>query len=213
MIHVLWFDQGLQVVLQNLGEVILELRSTKVLEDFLPVWRILEVGNCASVCEYPAMRFAYVVSSKIRFELSGQNLQRRALSDTVSSHKTKHLTRSWGRESMQFERIGGITMGDLRLQVCRQVDDRNSFERTPAAGINEKNVGHGDKTHFLTQIPQPMHRNSEMKAILSVGLTSIHSLPDQIHHGSSTQGQEISTVDTDPFSRQDKSRYFLGKCM
>ncbi|KAI9507599.1 hypothetical protein F5148DRAFT_981203, partial [Russula earlei] len=31
--------------------------------------------------------------------------------------------------------------------------------------------------HFLTQIPQPMQRNSEMKAILSVGLTSIQSLP------------------------------------
>ncbi|KAJ7251391.1 hypothetical protein C8J57DRAFT_1078216, partial [Mycena rebaudengoi] len=30
---------------------------------------------------------------------------------------------------------------------------------------------------FLTQIPQPMHRNSEMKEILSVGLTSMHSLP------------------------------------
>ncbi|KAJ7696448.1 hypothetical protein B0H17DRAFT_929398 [Mycena rosella] len=27
---------------------------------------------------------------------------------------------------------------------------------------------------FLTQIPQPMHRNSEMKAILSVDLTSMH---------------------------------------
>ncbi|KAI0066829.1 hypothetical protein BV25DRAFT_1764374, partial [Artomyces pyxidatus] len=31
--------------------------------------------------------------------------------------------------------------------------------------------------YFFTQIPQPMHRNSEMKAILSVDLTSIHSLP------------------------------------
>ncbi|KAF9494998.1 hypothetical protein BDN71DRAFT_1392354, partial [Pleurotus eryngii] len=31
--------------------------------------------------------------------------------------------------------------------------------------------------YFLTQIPQPMHRNSEMNAILSVGFTSIQSLP------------------------------------
>ncbi|KAJ7491897.1 hypothetical protein FB451DRAFT_1021289 [Mycena latifolia] len=30
---------------------------------------------------------------------------------------------------------------------------------------------------FLTQIPQPMHRNSEMKAILSVDLTSMQSFP------------------------------------
>ncbi|KAH9171329.1 hypothetical protein EDB89DRAFT_1825776, partial [Lactarius sanguifluus] len=33
--------------------------------------------------------------------------------------------------------------------------------------------------HFLTQIPQPMQRNSDMKAILSVGFTSIQSLPER----------------------------------
>ncbi|KAF8960321.1 hypothetical protein BDZ97DRAFT_2037909, partial [Flammula alnicola] len=33
--------------------------------------------------------------------------------------------------------------------------------------------------HFFTQIPQPMHRNSEMKAILSLDLTSIQSLPEE----------------------------------
>ncbi|EJC97682.1 uncharacterized protein FOMMEDRAFT_98234, partial [Fomitiporia mediterranea MF3/22] len=31
--------------------------------------------------------------------------------------------------------------------------------------------------HFLTQIPHPIHRNSEMNAILSEGLTSMHSFP------------------------------------
>jgi hypothetical protein len=33
------------------------------------------------------------------------------------------------------------------------------------------------RAHFLTQIPHPMQRNSDIKAILSVGLTSIHNLP------------------------------------
>ncbi|KAJ7066415.1 hypothetical protein C8F01DRAFT_980818, partial [Mycena amicta] len=33
--------------------------------------------------------------------------------------------------------------------------------------------------HFLTQIPHPMHRNSEMNAILSVGFTSMHSFPEK----------------------------------
>ncbi|OAX43307.1 hypothetical protein K503DRAFT_681475 [Rhizopogon vinicolor AM-OR11-026] len=32
-------------------------------------------------------------------------------------------------------------------------------------------------TDFFTQIPQPMHRNSEMNAILSVDFTSMQSLP------------------------------------
>ncbi|KAI8870543.1 hypothetical protein GQ42DRAFT_122152 [Ramicandelaber brevisporus] len=31
--------------------------------------------------------------------------------------------------------------------------------------------------HFFGQIPQPMHSTSEMKAILDVGVTSMHSLP------------------------------------
>jgi len=101
VIYVLRFDQGLEVVLQNLGEVILELRSTEILENFLPIWWILDVGNRTSVCGYPSgIYVTYVVSSKIRLEFSGQNLQSCALSDTVSPHETKHLTRSRGRESM-----------------------------------------------------------------------------------------------------------------
>ncbi|KAG1834625.1 hypothetical protein DFJ58DRAFT_670592 [Suillus subalutaceus] len=32
-------------------------------------------------------------------------------------------------------------------------------------------------THFFTQIPQPIHKNSEMNAILSVDFTSMQSLP------------------------------------
>ncbi|ORY62106.1 uncharacterized protein BCR38DRAFT_346195 [Pseudomassariella vexata] len=33
------------------------------------------------------------------------------------------------------------------------------------------------KGHFLGQIPQPMHRDSEMKASFESDATSIHSLP------------------------------------
>jgi len=101
VIHILWFDQSLEVILQNLGEVILELRSTEVFENFLPVWRVLNVGNYASVCGYSSeIHATYIVSSKIRFKFSGQNLQRCALSNAVGSHQTEHLTRPWGRESM-----------------------------------------------------------------------------------------------------------------
>lgn len=35
------------------------------------------------------------------------------------------------------------------------------------------------KGHFLTQIPQPMHSRSDIKAILESGATSIHSLPER----------------------------------
>ncbi|ODQ78909.1 hypothetical protein BABINDRAFT_38472 [Babjeviella inositovora NRRL Y-12698] len=33
------------------------------------------------------------------------------------------------------------------------------------------------KGHLLTQIPQPIHKVSEMKQILEVGSTSIHNFP------------------------------------
>lgn len=33
------------------------------------------------------------------------------------------------------------------------------------------------KGHFLTQIPQPIQRASEMKAIFEAGVTSMQSLP------------------------------------
>ena len=146
MIHILWFDQGLKIVLQNLGEIILELRSTEVLENFLPVWGILGAGNYTSVCRYsPKIHVTYVISSKIGFKFSGQNLQRRTLSDTVCSHETEHLTRPWSREPMQFEGVGGVAMRDLRFQVGRQVDDCNSLKRTPATRINEGKVKKADK--------------------------------------------------------------------
>ncbi|ODV80344.1 uncharacterized protein CANTADRAFT_40353, partial [Suhomyces tanzawaensis NRRL Y-17324] len=33
------------------------------------------------------------------------------------------------------------------------------------------------KGHFFTQIPQPIHKVSEIKAIFEVGVTSIHNFP------------------------------------
>jgi hypothetical protein len=44
-------------------------------------------------------------------------------------------------------------------------------------GLTGKRRNRGGRAHLLTHIPQPIHRTSEMKAILSVGVTSIHILP------------------------------------
>jgi hypothetical protein len=110
VVDILRLDQGLQVVLENLGKVVLKLRSSEVLENFLPVGGI-------------------VIASKVRLELSGQDLESGTLSDTVGSYQAEHLawTRSW--QSMELERVGGVTVSDLRVQVCRQVDNRNGLER------------------------------------------------------------------------------------
>lgn len=42
VVHVLRLDDGLQVVLQDAREVVLQLRPPEVLQDFLPVGRALE---------------------------------------------------------------------------------------------------------------------------------------------------------------------------
>ena len=59
---------------------------------------------------------------------------------------------------------------------------RRVFARkcNPLAACQEPKEKDPDATHFLTQIPQPIHKNSEMKAILSLDLTSIQSLPGHI---------------------------------
>ena len=63
----------------------------------------------------PKIHVTYIVSPEIRFQFPCQNLQCCTLSDTVSSHEAKYLTRSWSRESVQFEGVGSITVCDLRF--------------------------------------------------------------------------------------------------
>lgn len=43
MVDVLRLDQRLEVVLQDFGEVVLELGSAEIFQDFLPIWRVLQI--------------------------------------------------------------------------------------------------------------------------------------------------------------------------
>lgn len=45
LVDILRLDDGFQIIFQNLGEVILELRSAEILEDFCPVWWVLRQQN------------------------------------------------------------------------------------------------------------------------------------------------------------------------
>lgn len=125
----------------------------------------------------------HVIAAEVRLQLSSKDLQRGTLADTVGTNKPKYLTRARSGETVELESVGGITVCDLRLQVRGQVDNCDSFERTPnelhgPIQRHTNTVEVGDDTHFFTQIPQPIHKNSEMNAILSEGLTSIQSLPN-----------------------------------
>lgn len=131
LIHVLGLNDGLEIILEELGEVVcrgwlahvvistsglnsssgltLQLRTTEVLDDFLPVRRI-------------------VMAAEIGLELSAENLQCSTLANTVGSNQSENLSRSGHRETMQLEAVGAIAMGDLAFQIGRQVDDGNGIE-------------------------------------------------------------------------------------
>lgn len=68
------------------------------------------------------------MAAQVGLELSAENLQRGTFTNTVGSDKTKHLTRSWHRQTVELEAVGAITMGDLALEVGGQVDDGDGVE-------------------------------------------------------------------------------------
>lgn len=127
LVHILGLDDGLEVILQKLGEVVclrsqqeittetlaplrtLQLRATEVLDDVLPVGGV-------------------VVSAQVGLELAAQNLESGTLADTVGSDETQNLSRPGHRQAMQLEAVGAIAVGDLALEVGGQVDDGDGVE-------------------------------------------------------------------------------------
>lgn len=71
-----------------------------------------------------------IVSPQVRLQLARQNLQRSALSNTVCSHQSQHLPRSWQWQSVQLEAVGAVAVCDLCLEVGGQVDDVDGVEWT-----------------------------------------------------------------------------------
>lgn len=92
-----------------MASLTLQLRSTEVLQDLLPVRRVL-------------------ISAQVGLELARQNLQRSTLANTIGSDETQDLTRSGHGQTVQFEAVGGVAVGDLALEVGGQVDDLDGVE-------------------------------------------------------------------------------------
>jgi hypothetical protein len=111
LVDVLGLDNGLEVVLEDLCEVVLQLGTTEVLENLLPVRGVVE-------------------AAEIGLQLAAQNLQSSTLSGTVTTDKTEDLTGSGHGQSVELEAVGRVTVGDLRLEVGGQVDDVDGIERT-----------------------------------------------------------------------------------
>lgn len=87
----------------------LEFRTAEVLQDLLPVWRV-------------------VVATEVGLELATEDLQRCALANTVCSHETQDLARTGHRQPVQLEAVRRVSVGDLGLEVGGQVDDVDGVE-------------------------------------------------------------------------------------
>ena len=87
----------------------LQLGTTEVLQNLLPVRRV-------------------VVAAQVRLELATQNLQRGTLADTVGSDETEDLAGAGHGQTVKLEAVGGVTVGDLALEVCGQVDNLDGVE-------------------------------------------------------------------------------------
>lgn len=66
----------------------------------------------------------------------------------------------------------------LGFEIRWEIDNRDGFERASKHLLENRPTKGRSGSDFFTQIPQPIQRNSEMKAILSLDLTSIHSFPE-----------------------------------
>jgi len=80
-----------------------------VLDNILPVWRV-------------------VISSQVGLQLSTQDFESCALSNTVGAHQTQNLSWARGRQAMELEAVGRVSMGDLGLEICWQIDDVDGTE-------------------------------------------------------------------------------------
>lgn len=111
------------------GSHTLKFGATEVLQNLLPVWRV-------------------IVATQVGLELATENLQRRALANTVCANKSQDLTRPGHGQPVELEAVGRVSMGDLGLEVGGQIDDvdgvKGAFLRADTATDTEALGDEGD---------------------------------------------------------------------
>ena len=108
-VHVLDLDHGLELLVQELGEVALKLGAAEVLENLLPRGRR---------CEF----------AQVGLELVGEDLEGRALADTVGSDQPEDLSGTGHGQAVKLEGVGAVAVGGLGRQVGGKVDDADGLE-------------------------------------------------------------------------------------
>jgi hypothetical protein len=109
VIDVLRFDGGLHPVFEDFGKIVLKLTSAEMNQYFFPIRRS-------------------IIATQVRFQFSGQDFDSCRLSDTVRSNESKNLTRTRHWETMEFERIGSVSMRRVSFQIFWQINNGNGFK-------------------------------------------------------------------------------------
>ena len=104
-------DECLHLFFQHPGEELLQLATSEVLKHGLPVWWAFEF-------------------TQIRTHVASQDSESGRFSDTVLTDKTKHLAGSRRRQSVEFERVGTVSVSGLTGQTFGQVNNTDGIEGT-----------------------------------------------------------------------------------
>ena len=68
------------------------------------------------------------------------------------------------------------------FQICRQIDNLNSFKWTFLKNENRRLLESSSENaseNTFGQMPHPIHNSSDIVAILEAGVTSMHIFPKQ----------------------------------
>jgi hypothetical protein len=112
LVHVLRLSDCLDVVLENLGEEVLQLATTVVLENLNPLRRVVK-------------------ATEVGLELASKDLESGTLTDTVGADETENLTWTGRWQSVKLEGVGVVAVGNMGLKVGWQVENSDGFERAP----------------------------------------------------------------------------------
>jgi hypothetical protein len=130
------YKTNLQVVLQHSGEVVLQLVTTEMGENILPIGRVLlrvkdQPGGprkSKSKSKKKKPKKTNAEAAKVRFQLTSKNLDGGRFTNTVGTNKTENLTWARGGKTVELELVGTISVGCVLGQVLGQINNLNGLE-------------------------------------------------------------------------------------
>lgn len=142
-------NQLLELLLEHLSEIPLQFGTSEVLQQLIPIWRIIE-------------------STKIRHLLPCKNLESSRLSNTICTNESEHLNKNWSINPRYMRRylytypargVGNLwSLKVLGPYLCTRSND---------ISLGRLMILMAWSGHFLTHMLQPMQSDSWIELILS----------------------------------------------